>query len=232
MRKTTNFLALLLLFTSLIITSCSSDDDKTDFGVSTGDFLPLKTNNEWTYIIESESLTNLIKIVGTTTFGGTTYFEFTDNSEVYPFIVKHWFAKKGATYFLKTDDTTVNESGLNITIKSYEIPILKDNYEVNTPWTGSVSPKVTFSGNGQSGNLPFKIDYTGRNFYKGEVTLNDVVYPNVIKTRVSVVINANDQITSAIEEYWYAENIGVIKFVTYNPDGTITEKDIYNYLLN
>lgn len=232
MRKTIYLFAILLISTSLFTTSCSSDDNKTDFGVSTGDFLPLKANNEWTYIIESQSLTNLIKIVGTNTFSGTTYYEFTDNSEVYPFIIKHWFAKKGATYLLKTDDTTVNEGGLNITIKSYEIPILKDDYEINTTWKGSVAPKVTFSGNGQSGSLPFKVDYTGRNFFKGEVTLNDVVYPNVIKTRVNIVINANGQVTNAIEEYWYAENIGIIKFVTYNNDGTITEKDIYNFQLN
>ena len=76
-------------------------------------FFPLKTNNEWTYITESQSLTNLIKIVGNETFDGTSYFEFTDNSEVYPYIIKHWFAKKGATYLLKTDDTTINQGGLS-----------------------------------------------------------------------------------------------------------------------
>lgn len=227
MKKIIYLFALLLIFSS-----CSNDDNKTDFGVSAGDFLPLKTNNEWTYIIESQSLTNLIKIVDTNTFSGTTYFEFTDNSEVYPFIIKHWFAKKGATYLLKTGDTTVNESGVNISIKSYEIPILKDDYPINSTWTGSVSPKVTYSGNGQSGSFPFKVNYTGINFFKGEVTLNDVVYPNVIKTRINVVINANGQVTTGTEEYWFAENIGIIKFVTYNNDGTITEKDIYNYQLN
>ena len=232
MKKTTQFISVILLFTSLFFTSCSNDDDKTDFGVSTGDFLPLKTNNEWTYIIESQSLTNLIKIIGTDTFGGTTYYEFTDNSETYPYIIEHWFGKKGATYLMKTGDTTVNESGVNITIKSYELPILKDDYEINKTWTGRVTPKVTYSGNGQSGSLPFKVDYTGRNFYKGEVTLNDVVYPNVIKTRLSVIINANEQVTTGIEEYWFAENIGIIKTVTYNSDGSITEKDIYNYQLN
>lgn len=229
-----NFKFLTFLFLTFSLISCSSDDSETavDYGTSTGNYLPLKTNNEWTYIIESQSLTNIMKIVGTTQFDGQTYYEYTDTSEVFPYIIKHWFAKKGATYLLKTDDTTVNENGITITIKSYEIPVLKDDFGVNINWTGSVSPKVTYSGNGQSGSLPFKVTYTGKNFYKGEVILNGVNYPNVIKTRVNLVIDANGQVTTALEEYWYAENIGIIKFVTYNSDGTITEKDIYNYLLN
>lgn len=223
---------LFLIISSLFLTSCSNDDNKTDFGISTGNFFPLKTNNEWTYIIESQNLTNLIKIVGSETFDGTSYFEFTDNSEVYPYIVKHWFAKKGATYLLKTDDTTINQGGLNFTIQNYELPILKDDFQVNIIWSGSVSPKFSYSGNGQSGTLPLKVDYTGRNFFKGEVTLNNVVYPNVIKSRVNAVINANGQVSTSTEEYWFAENIGIIKLVTYNSDGTITEKNIYNYSLN
>ena len=115
MKISTNTFFLSLIISLLFFTSCSNDDDKTDFGISTGNFFPLKTNNEWTYITESQSLTNLIKIVGNETFDGTSYFEFTDNSEVYPYIIKHWFAKKGATYLLKTDDTTINQGGLSYT---------------------------------------------------------------------------------------------------------------------
>lgn len=230
MEKTTQFISIILLFASFLLTSCSSDDDKTDFGVSTGNYLPLAINNVWNYNSSEQNSLNEIKIIETTTISGYNYFEFSDDSDIYN--IQHWFGKKGATYLMKTGDTTVNESGINITIKSYELPILKDDYEINKTWTGRVSPKVTYSGNGQSGSLPFKVDYTGRNFYKGEVTLNDVVYPNVIKTRLSVVINANEQVTNGIEEYWFAENIGIIKIVTYNSDGSITEKDIFNYLLN
>ena len=229
-----NFKILIFFFLTFFLISCSSDDSESavNYGTSTGNYLPLKTNNEWTYIIENQSLTNIVKIIETTQFGGQTYYEFTDTSEVFPYITKHWFAKNGATYLLKTDDATVNENGLNITIKSYEIPILKDDYDVNINWSGSVSPKVTYSGNGQSGSLPFKVTYTGKNFYKGDVTLNGTSYSKVIKTRINLVIDANSQVTTALEEYWYAENIGIIKFVTYNSDGSITEKDIYNYQLN
>jgi len=222
----------LALISSLTFTSCSSDDKAESNGTTTGNFLPLAINNEWTYIIESQSLTNTMKIVGTDSFNGATYYEYTDNSEVFPYIIKHWFAKKGATYFLKTDDTTVNEGGVTVNIKSYEIPILKDDVAVNGKWTGTISPKVTFSANGQSGVLPFKVTYTGENFFKGAVTMNETTFENVIKVRLQLVINANEQITNSLQEYWFAENVGIIKFVTYNSDGTTTEKDIYNYQLN
>ena len=221
-----------LIITFLFLSSCSSDDNKTDYGISSGNYFPLKTNNEWNYVTESQGLTSTIKIVGSETLGGTSYFEFTDNSEVYPYIVKHWFAKKGATYLLKTADTTINQNGISFTIQGYEIPILKDDIPVNTNWTVSISPKVTYSGNGQSGTMPFKVDYTGFNFFKGQITLNNIVYSNVIKSRVNAVIDANGDVSYSSDEYWFAENIGIIKLITYKSDGTIIEKNITNYMLN
>ncbi len=217
--------------TLLSLSSCSNDDSAESFGETTGDYFPLAINNSWKYLDVDQSLLNEIKIIGTAQFNGTTYYEFTDDSET-DIVIKHWFAKKGATYFLKTDDTTVNESGINITVGGYELPILKDDYPVNKSWTGTVSPKLTFSGNGQSGTLPFKVNYTGVNLYKGEVVLNSITYPSVIKTRISVVVNANGQITNASEEYWYAENVGLIKTINQSENDLIEERDIYSYILN
>ena len=91
---------------------------------------------------------------------------------------------------------------------------MRDDYEINKKWSGTLNPKFTFSRNGQSGTLPLKIDYIGVNYYKGEVTQNGIVYPNVIKTKVNITINANNQISTASEEYWFAENIGIIKSIS------------------
>lgn len=229
--KTFNFKILfLLLITVFSVSSCSSDDSGESYGVSTGDYFPLAVNNSWKYLTVSQSLLNEIKITGTTQSGGTTYYDYTDDSEGGT-PIPHSFAKNGATYFLKSGDTSVIESGITITIKSYQIPILKDDFAINTSWAGSVSPKVTYSGNGQSGTLPFKVDYTGVNYFKGAVTLNNITYPNVIKTRINLSINANNQITNASEEYWYAENIGVIKDI-YTANNVTTIQDIDSYVLN
>ena len=229
--KITNFKVLILLIVSFFsLSSCSSDDSGESYGVSTGNFFPLAVNNSWKYLTASQRLLNEIKITGTTQSGGTTYYNYTDDSEGGT-PIPHSFAKNGATYFLKNGDTNVNESGININIKSYQIPILKDDFPINNNWTGSVSPKVTYSGNGQSGTLPFKVDYTGVNYFKGVVTLNNVTYANVIKTRINVTINANNQITTAVEEYWFAENIGVIKDI-YTVNNETKTQDIDSYVLN
>lgn len=230
MKKRNQLKALLLILFSITITSCSKSDSGESNGTSTGNYFPLAVNNSWKYLNAEQSLLNEVKITGTTQSGGTTYYEYTDDSEgSQP--LPHSFAKKGATYFLKAGDTTINESGFIITIKNYEIPILKDDYEINNNWSGSVSPKVNYSGNGQSGTLPFKVNYTGTNLYKGDVTLNGIVYPNVIKTRINISINANGQITNSSEEFWFAENIGIIRDIITN-DGVITTQDIDSYFLN
>jgi hypothetical protein len=230
MKKNNQIRVLLLFFVSIILTSCSKSDSGESNGTSTGNYLPLAVNNSWKYLNAEQSLLNEVKITGTTQSGGTTYYEYTDDSEgSQP--LPHSFAKKGATYFLKAGETTISESGFLISIKSYEIPILKDDYEINNNWTGTVSPKVTFSGNGQSGSLPFSASYTGTNLYKGDVTLNGIVYPNVIKTRINISINANGQITNTSEEFWFAENIGIIKDIS-TINGVSTIQDIYSYVLN
>ncbi|WP_395043470.1 hypothetical protein [Flavobacterium sp.] len=230
MKKTIRFITVLLILTSTLFSSCSSDDNGESFGTSTGNYFPLSIGNNWKYFDISQSLITEMEITGTTSFSGQTYYQYIDDSDT--FVMTHWFAKKGATYFIKSGDTTFNQDGLDITIKSYELPILKDDYAVNDSWTGRVSPKVTFSGNGTSGTLPFKVDYTGINYFKGELLLNGTTYPNVIKTRITISINANDQITNSSEEYWYAENIGIIKFITTNSDNSIDEKDINSYTIN
>lgn len=228
--KKTALIRTAILFVSLLSLSSCSNDDGPSYGTTTGDYLPLAVNNSWKYFNESQGFLSEVKITGTESIGGNTYYEFTD-STMQPFTVTQWFGKKGATYFMKVDDTTINESGITITFKSYELPILKDDFDVNKTWTGSVSPKVTYSGNGTSGTLPFKINYTGVNYFKGEITLDGTTYPNVIKTKLDVSINANNQITTASEEYWYAENIGIINFIS--DDGTtIEERTIDSYILN
>jgi hypothetical protein len=229
--KKINLLKAFILFLSVLtMTSCSSDDDGESYGTTTGNFLPLAVNNSWKYSNVGLNNFNEIKIIGTTQFNGNTYYEFLDDSEIeYP--IRQWFAKNGATYFLRSGDTTVNESGITITIEGFEIPILKDNYEINKTWNGSVSPKVTYSGNGTSGTLPFNVNYTGVNYFKGEVTLNGVLYPNVIKTKIDLIINANGQTSSSTVESWYAENIGVIKDITTSDNSTIVQ-EIDSYELN
>ena len=231
MKQTERILTVLFVFAAMTFTSCSNDDSNNEsFGTTTGDFLPLSVNNTWTYLDQDQSLLNEIQIIGTANFSGKKYYEFTDDSSEVD--AQQYFAKKGATYFLKVGKTSFNVEGITATIASYEVPILKDDYNLNQQWTGSISPKLSFSGGGQSGTLPFDIEYTATNYFKGEVVLGGITYPNVIKTIINININANGEISNANEEYWFAENIGIINFITVNSDNSVTEKTIESYLLN
>ena len=121
MKKTIRFITVLLILTSTLFSSCSSDDNGESFGTSTGNYFPLSIGNNWKYFDISQSLITEMEITGTTSFSGQTYYQYIDDSDT--FVMTHWFAKKGATYFIKSGDTTFNQDGLDITIKSYELPI-------------------------------------------------------------------------------------------------------------
>ncbi|KAB1157118.1 hypothetical protein [Flavobacterium luteum] len=220
MKKTYLIKYCLISILTLFFASCSNDDDNNnniDYGLSTGNFLPLAVNNSWKYTVENQSDSYTTKIISAIQFSGSTYYEFIGDGALdigFDVTIKQFFGKKGATYLLKADESKIDFNGIIAKLESYEIPILRDDYEINKKWTGTLTPKFTFTGNGQSGTLPFKVDYKGENYYKGEITQNGIVYPNVIKTKVNITINANNQISTASEEYWFAENIGIIKSIS------------------
>ena len=227
MKKTTKSILALLIFTTAFFNSCSNDDDSGEsFGTTTGNFLPLAVDNRWNYLNEDLVNQNQVQIIGTSTVDGKKYFEYFNTGT--SINVRQFFAKKGATYFLKTGTATTYQGATTIKISGYELPILKDDYAINENWTSSVSPKVTFTGNGQSGNIPLKLDFTGTNYYKGEVILNGITYPNVIKTRLTIITTVNGQVSTVISESWFAENIGIIKEIeTSNGQTNISNIDTY-----
>ena len=63
------------------------------------------------------------------------------------------------------------------------------------------------------------------------VTINDKVYPNVIKMslRQEVVIEGQTTITESL--YWYAKGIGPIKSIN-TIDGNTVESILVSYIIN
>ena len=230
MKFSTKLTTLFLVVSTLFSTSCSKNDSEDSFGTSTGNFLPLKVGNSWTYLLESQSFVNTQTITGTQNINGSTYYQFYDD-ETAGLDLTQFFAKKGATYLLRVGETNINQDGIALKIGAYELPILKDDFEVGVSYTGNVSPKVTFSANGQNGTIPFDVSYNGVILSKSSVTLDGITYPNTIKTRLTVFINANGENSETTEEYWFAEDIGIIKIIT-TTGNEIQEKVIYNYTLN
>ena len=52
--------------------------------------------------------------------------------------------KKDDAYFLKTGALDIIESGVNIKMSSYELPVFKDNLAINGQWNGTVKVNVNY----------------------------------------------------------------------------------------
>jgi hypothetical protein len=230
MKKITLLALFTLLFSSLLITSCSSDDSVSDDsnGVSSGDYWPLAINNQWIYN-ENGSVVSPVKITGTDNFGGTAYYRLsTDNA----YNLKTWVAKKGATYFLKTGDLNLTENGITVKMSSYELPVLKDNLTINEQWNGSVISKVSVTEGSNSFSFDTTIKYLGIILEKdASITVNGKVYTSVIKMSLKQEVSFQDQTTITESVYWYAKGVGPVKSIN-TINGSTVESTLVSYIIN
>ena len=228
-KKITLLALFTLLFPVLLITSCSNDDSVSDDSkeVSSESYWPLAINNQWVY--NENGTPSTVKITGTEKFGGNTYYIITEPNE---YNLKIWVAKKDNTYFLKTGALDIVESGINIKMDSYELPVFKDNLAINGLWNGTVKVNVNYKSGSQSASSLMTIKYSGVILEKdASVTINDKVYPNVIKMSLRQEVNIEGQTTSTESLYWYAKGIGPIKSIN-TVDGNTVESILVSYIIN
>lgn len=228
--KKINFLALLtLLFSSMLITSCSSDDSASDVSTEiAGDsYWPLAINNQWVYSENGEPST--VKITGTDKFDGTTYYRISEKNE---YNLQVWVAKRENTYFLKTGALDITESGINIKMNSYELPVFKDNLAINGQWNGTTTVTVTYKSGTESASTDMTIKYLGVILDKdATVTINNKVYTNVINMSLRQEVAVAGQTTITESLYWYAKGIGPIKSIN-TIDGNTVESILVSYIVN
>ncbi|UPT72076.1 MAG: hypothetical protein M0D53_07330 [Flavobacterium sp. JAD_PAG50586_2] len=206
----TSFKILSLLFLSACsFTSCSSDDSAAESnGTTTGDYFPMAVNNKWEYSNDVDATE--IKLIGTTTFGGKTYYEMTDTDADSQIDIQTYMNKRGASYYQKASPSTQTQGSLFITIAGFEMKMLQDDLQVGETWSGSAKPKVTYTGS-SSGSTTATINYEGKIIARDvSVTLGSVTYTNVIKTEMHVTEKVNSQTVTIDGENWYAKDIGLI----------------------
>lgn len=202
MKKTFKILAFVFLG-AFSLSSCSSDDSGDSNGTTTGNYFPMAINNRWVYTNgNNETEVNLI---GTTDFGGSTYYEMTDTDAQID--IQEWLGKKGASYFEKAPATTLTESGTTFTIQGYEIKMFRDDLAVGETWSGSAKPKITYSGGSTTAHINYEGQITARDV---SVTLGGITYNNVIKMHMNVTETVNSQTTTITGENWFAKDIGLI----------------------
>lgn len=200
--------------------------------VATGDYWPAAVNNQWTFS-QNGTLQSPMKMIGTNTFNGATYYKFTPqtvNSGGTTITgADTWLNKNNGVYTLKTGDLDISAGGLSGVQTGFEFVVLKDNIAVNQTWSGSYSQSTSYMG------IPAIIQtttYTGKILEKDvAATVNGQNFTNVIKVNIAQETSTMGTITISNIEYWYAKNIGPIKIKMLS--GTQTyESVIVNYTVN
>lgn len=201
-------------------------------GNSSGDYWPTAINNQWTYSLDGTTNPPL-KIIGTGTFSGRTYYKFSPQSgsgaNSGATGVTTWLNKNNGVYSLKTDDMTINAGGMTGTQTGFEYIILKDNIAVNATWTGTYSQTTSLTG---LPGMVQTINYVGKILEKdATATVNGQNFTNVIKVSIKREISILGMVTIADEEYWFSKNVGVIKSAQ-SYEGETFESILVNYTVN
>ncbi len=236
-----SFVALFLV--SFAFTSCTKEEDVPTNSVekSTGDYWPMTVGNQWNLTNGTDVST--VKISGTDVFGGITYYKLSnevggsDIGSLMGFDMQSWITKKGATYYNKIGDMYLSQDGLIMEMKGFEMPVLKDNLEVGGSWSGTVSTVFKISHQVETESIKMNVKYTGTILEKNVTEIvNEVTYPDVIKTKIKQEIILDDPSladgeTNVTEtEYWYAKNVGQIKIIT-SVEGESSEMSLVDYIV-
>jgi len=239
-------LAIFIVFT----TSCSDDVEPIDpaiqiptnggggnndgggnngGGVSTGDYWPMALNNQWVF---SQSGVDQppMKIIGTEQFNGKTYYSYdnlfgvsTAGDEFEGIIATR--KENGVYYYLV--EVNIPSVGGNpaISVSPLEIIVLKDFLNVNETWTQTLTQTTTITG------LPpivTDINITGKVLERDStLQVGSTTFENVIK--VEVIQNTQGQVNT--NYYWFAKDVGVIKYQNII-QGTDTTSELVSFVVN
>ncbi|HLN95880.1 MAG TPA: hypothetical protein VK183_09605 [Flavobacterium sp.] len=198
---------------------------------SSGDYWPMALNNKWEFNNDGTAQPPMT-IVGTDQFGGKTYYRY-DNFVGQSlggstFGGNIWTNKTGANYYLRAKvSIPATDITPAIDISPIEFIVLKDNLPVGGTWTETVSQTTTIEG---LPPVPSTVESTGTIMEKDiSVTVNGVVYNNVIA--VKIVQNSLGETTE--NYYWYAKDIGLIKYRNYIASEPYDETfEVTSYVVN
>jgi hypothetical protein len=244
MKKLNAFLFLFVALSIPLFFACTTDVEPLDSeligenpaenpgtnpGTTSGDYWPMAINNTWTY---ENNGTNEppMKITSAPQIGGKTYYKYanfigTTAIQQLAFTGNVWSRKENNTYFLRQDANIPAQNGNPaITVSPAEIQILKDNLAVNETWTHTFTQTTTIG----TIPVPSEVIITGKVLEKDStISINGVTFTQVIKVQVT----QNTQGISQSNFYWFAKNIGLIKFQN-DLLGTGTNYEIVSYNLN
>lgn len=241
MSKLKNISAFMLLFASVLFTSCSIEPYEGEIpganpivtpggGQSTADYWPTAINNQWVFSVNGTNQTPL-KMVSLDNIGGNNYYTFNSQSGGGATQVTR-LRKLNGDYFLKSEDVVIAPQGgaPGSTSNGTERILLKDYLDVGGSWTYNYVQTTTFTDPIYpviSMNFNIVSTILEKN---ASLTVNGQNFSNVIKIRVVQNVTNNGQTSVSTSYYWFSKNVGPIKISTeYN--GTTSNQDLVSYNL-
>ena len=198
-------------------------------GVSTGDYWPMTINNQWIF---SQSGVDQppMKIIGTEQYNGKTYFTYdnlfgvsTAGDEFEGIIATR--KENGVYYYLVAVNIPSVDGSPEISVSPLEIIVLKDFLEVNETWTQNLTQTTTITG---VPPITTAVNITGKVLERdATLEVGSTTFENVIK--VEVIQNTQGQVNT--NYYWFAKDIGVIKYQNII-QGTNTTSELVSYTIN
>ncbi|HEU0135882.1 MAG TPA: hypothetical protein VFQ50_01185 [Flavobacterium sp.] len=255
MKKLKNISKLVMLFGLLSVFSCSEvepldpaivlNPNPTDPnnpnnpgnpGTSTGDYWPAELNNQW--VFERNGVTQQpMKMVSINSIDGHTYYTFASqtgtgqNGTTGSAVTR--LRKEGADYYMRVEEFTTEPSpGVPGSVTTgTETIILRDDLPVGGTWTSSYNQTTTYS-DPLYPVITINYAITGTIMEKGvEVTVGDVVYTDVIKSKFVQNVTMMGQTQVATTYYWFAKDIGPIRMLTESDLGDY-DSLLVSYIVN
>ena len=196
---------------------CTKQEVNFSAPVVTGDYFPMTTSSNWSYLYEASSPDDTLYTLSTgvtRTLGGKSYNLFTNTNG----------AQKDTSYYRKSVNTyyeyipastyTDSSSGVTIASQAYEYSFLIDNLAANAAFTnGPFTATATVSGVPvpMTTTLVSTILATG-----ASVTIGTLSYTNVIKVKTIFSYKIGTTTTDYYgSEQWFAKGVGLIKYIDY-----------------
>lgn len=212
------FAASLMLILS---TSCnsSSDEPQTTNQTQTesGSYWPSKINNVWNYSTNG-GLQQPTKIIS----NSDGYFQFgnylgSNNSTSAQAQVSLKYV--GGSYFIKYGTINISANGFTGTQTGFEVIILKDNVPVGTVWNSDYSQTTTYAT--LTTTIPSSTVFKGTILGKDiSLVVGTTTYNDVIHVKINQTVSSAGTISSAVSDYWFSKNVGLIKYI--NITGNVT----------
>ena len=139
----------------------------------------------------------------------------------------YWFGSKenGVYYYLVAVNIPSVDGSPEISVSPLEIIVLKDFLEVNETWTQNLTQTTTITG---VPPITTAVNITGKVLERdATLEVGSTTFENVIK--VEVIQNTQGQVNT--NYYWFAKDIGVIKYQNII-QGTNTTSELVSYTIN